>query len=554
MKRIIIIALGFAALSGVREARATQFAAEVVSYKSGTGYATDWRTGAGFTNKDATIGAPACETPGEWGGPITPFSPPYLLNQILSIGAGGEVTLKFARPIRDEPLNPFGLDFIVFGGAGFTITNGDFSGGGITDGTLFGRADGETRLSVSADGEAWFVLDPKQAPTFDAYHPTDGAGDFALPVNPALAKGDFDGGGLAKFTELYAGSGGGTGYDIAWAVDINSKPAAIGQVQFIRLEVLSGKAEVDAVSDVRPQTSDLAWHIEDFSSDPLANGWVVHGDESLFKWDAAAGSLAVTWDSERPNSMFHRPLGLTLTESDAFAFAFEITLDTVKAGHRDGQPYTFEVALGLLNIGSGKAEAFSRVTGTNSPNLIEWDYFPDTGLGATISPVVASAKSQFAAGFTFPAEVTPGEIYSVRMEYDPTVRKLTTVMLENGTAWKAVKTVTLPNDFAGFAVDTFSISSYTAKGSESSLLASGWVDNLAITTAHSRSRIVNARLADGQWRGKLFGLSAEVYVLERSEDLREWQPIGNGVREDAFYLKLIDKNPPVGGGFYRLVR
>ena len=554
MKRIIIIVLGFAALSGVREARATQFAAEVVSYKSGTGYATDWSTGAGFTNKDAIIGAPARETPGEWGGPITPFSPPYLLNQILSIGAGGEVTLKFARSIRDEPLNPFGLDFLVFGGAGFTITNGDFSGGGITDGTLFGRADGETRLSVSADGEAWFVLDPKQAPTFDAYHPTDGAGDFALPVNPALAKGDFDGGGLAKFTELYAGSGGGTGYDIAWAVDINSKPAAIGQVQFIRLEVLSGKAEVDAVSDVRPQTSDLAWHIEDFSSDPLANGWVVHGDESLFKWDAAAGSLAVTWDSEQLNSLFHRPLGLTLTEADAFAFAFDITLDTVKAGHRDGQPYTFEVALGLLNIGSGKAEAFSRVTGTNSPNLIEWDYFPDTGLGATISPVVASAKSQFAAGFTFPAEVTPGEIYSVRMEYDPTVRKLTTVMLENGTAWKAVKTVTLPNDFAGFAVDAFSISNYTAKGSESSLLASGWVDNLAITTAHSRSRIVNARLADGQWRGKLFGLSVEDYMLERSEDLREWQPIGNGVREDAFYLKLIDKNSPVGGGFYRLVR
>ena len=65
---------------------------------------------------------------------------------------------------------------------------------------------------------------------------------------------------------------------------------------------------------------------------------------------------------------------------------------------------------------------------------------------------------------------------------------------------------------------------------------------------------MNARLADGQWRGKLFGLSAEVYVLERSEDLREWQPIGNGVREDAFYLKLIDKNLPVGGGFYRLVR
>jgi len=249
MKRVIIIAMGFAALSGVRHVRATQFAAEVVSYKPGTGFATDLSTGVGFTNKEAIIGAPARETPGEWGGPITPFSPPYLREQILSIGQGGEVTLEFARPIRDEALNPFGLDFIVFGGAGFTITNGDFSGGGLTDGTLFGQADGETRVSVSADGDAWFVLNPEQAPAFDAYHPTDGGGDFGLPVNLVLGKGDFAGGGLAKLAELYAGSGGGTGYDIAWAVDAERTPVELGQARFIRLEVLSGKAEIDAVAE-----------------------------------------------------------------------------------------------------------------------------------------------------------------------------------------------------------------------------------------------------------------------------------------------------------------
>ena len=129
MKRIIIILLGLAALPGASETRATQFAAEVVSYKSGVGFATDWSTGAGYTNKDAIVGPPARETPGKWGGPITPFSPPYLIGQILSIGEGGEVTLKFGKPIRDESINPFGLDFLVFGGAGFTITNGDFGGG-----------------------------------------------------------------------------------------------------------------------------------------------------------------------------------------------------------------------------------------------------------------------------------------------------------------------------------------------------------------------------------------------------------------------------------------
>jgi len=554
VKRVIIIAMGFAALSVDRVAWATQFAAEVVSYKSGIGFATDWSTGVGFTNKEAVIGAPARETPGEWGGPVTPFAPPYLRDQILSIGQGGEVTLKFARPIRDEPLNPFGLDFIVFGAVGFTITNGDFSGGGITDGTLFGQTDGGTRVSVSADGEGWFVLNPDQAPTFDAWHPTDGDGDFGLPLNPALANVDFAGGGLAKLAQLYAGSGGGTGYDIAWAVDAERTPVGLDQVRFIRLEVLSGKAEIDAVSDVWPQAKQLAWHVEGFSSDPLVSGWAVHGDESLFKWDARAGMLAVTWDSESPNSLFHRSLGLTLTEADVFAFAFDIVLDEVKAGHLDGQPYTFEIALGLLNIGSAKSEGFRRGTGTNSPNLVEWDYFPDTGFGATVSPAVASSKSQFSAGFTFPAEMVVGEKYSVRMEYDPVGRELNTIMFQSGTAWNEIKTVRLADDVAGFAVDSFSISSYTAKGSESSLLAAGRIDNLAVAVACSQPLIVNAQLSDGEWGARSFGFRAADYVLERSIDLRAWETVVNGVAENGFYLQLNDGAPFDDGGFYRLGR
>jgi len=513
MKGIISIAVVLAALSGVRGAGAAQFAVEVVSYKPGTGFAADLSSGVNYTNKVAIIGEPARATPGEWGGSVTPFSPPYRPDQILSIGEGGEVTLKFARPICDELLNPFGLDFIVFGGAGFTITNGDFTGVGITDGMLFGSAGGKTRVWVSVDGESWFVLDPEQTPAFDTYYPTDGEGDFGLPVNPELGKGDFAGCGLAKFTELYAGSGGGTGYDIGWAVDSVGQPAALDQVRFIRLEVLSGKAEVDAVSDVRPRTENLAWHVDNFSTDPFANGWMVRGDESLFEWDTATGSLMVTWDSQRINSLFHRPLGLTLTEDDSFAFAFDITLDEVNAGHRDGQPYTFEVALGLLNIASSEAGEFKRGTGNDSPNLVEWDYFPDTGFGATVSPAISSSNSRFAAGFTFPAEMTPGELYSVRMEYDPAARKLRTVMLENAKTWKAIKMVALPEKFDGFAVDAFSISSYTARGSNSSLLARGRVDNVAIAADRSQPRITEGRMTEGQWRGRALALEARFMCL-----------------------------------------
>ena len=46
--------------------------------------------------------------------------------------------------------------------------------------------------------------------------------------------------------------------------------------------------------DVRPKTAPLGWHYESFATNPLANGWMLHGDESLFEWDAEAGALEVT--------------------------------------------------------------------------------------------------------------------------------------------------------------------------------------------------------------------------------------------------------------------
>ena len=140
------------------------------------------------------------------------------------------------------------------------------------------------------------------------------------------------------------------------------------------------------------------------------------------------------------------------------------------------------------------------------------------------------------------------------MEYDPDERALKTFMLENGKVWKTIKTVALADDFVGFVVDAFSISSYTVKGSESSLLANGSVDNLAIGVGRSKPRIVNTRLADGQWTARSFGYGTADYLLERSADLRGWQPVRNGVREDGFYLRLIDENPSLGDGFYRLSR
>jgi hypothetical protein len=164
-----------------------QFADAVVAYVPGSGVTS------AYTNPASALGEPSRVIPGDWGGPVDPFNTPWQGGQLVSIGTGGSLTLRLSAPVTNDPANPFGLDFIIFGNAGFNITNGNYSGGGITDGTLFGNNTGATRVSVSDDGTNFYVLNPALAPVADQLFPTDGSGSFFVPVNPALQGGDFAG-------------------------------------------------------------------------------------------------------------------------------------------------------------------------------------------------------------------------------------------------------------------------------------------------------------------------------------------------------------------------
>jgi hypothetical protein len=228
--------------------QAATFADSVVSYNPGTGFATEFGTGAGFTNASAALGEPSRVTPGQFGGPVDPFNPPYLTSQLVSIGAGGSLTVGFDHPIVNDATHPFGIDFMIYGNAGFVITNGNYSGGGVTDGSLFGANPGATRVSVSADDVTFYPLDPSRAPVVDTLFPTDGSGSFDLAVNPALANKDFAGLDLTGIRASYAGAAGGTGFDLAWAQDANSQKVVLPDVRFIRVDVLSGAAEIDGIA------------------------------------------------------------------------------------------------------------------------------------------------------------------------------------------------------------------------------------------------------------------------------------------------------------------
>jgi hypothetical protein len=219
-----------------------QFASEVISYNPGTGFSSN------FTNSSAALGAPAS------GSSITPFAPPFSTSQLVSIGAGGSLTLQFNTPIVNNPANPFGIDLMIFGNSFFVVTSGSGSSA-VTSGAIF-TSTISTRVEVSADGSSWFTLDPALAPNVGTLFPTDGTGSPFVPVNPALTSADFNGLNLSGIRSFYNGSAGGAGFDLSWARDGDGTSVDLQSASFLRIDVLSGRTQIDAVSVV-PEPSSL---------------------------------------------------------------------------------------------------------------------------------------------------------------------------------------------------------------------------------------------------------------------------------------------------------
>ena len=243
---VLVLSVVFSALIPGAHAQ-TPYANSVVEYSSGTGFTP------GYDDPTSALGEPSRATPGMFPGPVDPFNPPYLPSQIVSIGNAGFITLQLDTSIFNESANPFGIDFVIFGNNGFTITNGDFGGGGITDGSTFTfDPPGTSRVLVSSDGIIYYELVPPSNidAVVDGLFPTDGSGNFQTPVDPTLTRDDFAGAGLPEIRALYAGAAGGTGFDLAWAQNDLGNPANLTDARFVRIESLAGKIEIDGLAVV----------------------------------------------------------------------------------------------------------------------------------------------------------------------------------------------------------------------------------------------------------------------------------------------------------------
>jgi hypothetical protein len=226
---------------------ALPWADQVVGYAPGAGIT------AGFDDPARALGMPSQNNGfSEFGGEIfdagdvTPFNPAFRSDQLVQVGAGGELVVRFDAPVTDDPLNPFGLDLLVFGNAFFFQPD------------LFGpiaeqiEAD-DALISVSQDGVLWRDVASVFA---DALFPTSGfldtpsayesggiqPADFTRPVYPRIRWQDQD---YDEIIRLYRGSGGGGGVDLA--------EVGLPWIQYVRIRSQGGVvAEIDAFSDVAP--------------------------------------------------------------------------------------------------------------------------------------------------------------------------------------------------------------------------------------------------------------------------------------------------------------
>src|SRR5437016_12325309 len=124
MSKLRLLALALASLF-ITSTLNAQYADSVVSYAAGSG------VNPTFTDPTRALGAPTTFIGYQ---NADPFNPPYQNIHLVSVGAGGSLTVQFSTPILNRPIHAYGLDFIIFGNSGFVISNVCIACGGITNG------------------------------------------------------------------------------------------------------------------------------------------------------------------------------------------------------------------------------------------------------------------------------------------------------------------------------------------------------------------------------------------------------------------------------------
>jgi len=299
---------------------------------------------------------------------------------------------------------------------------------------------------------------------------------------------------------------------------------------------------------------------ESFASDPALQGWITAGDPGLFHWNSTNQNLEVTWDSSHTNSYYCRPLGTRLTQNDDFTLQFDLRLADFIAGNNPQMPNPFQLAIGFINLTNATQSGFHRGSGYESPNLVEFSFFPDPGgawqWGPSLTAVMVDHTGfNWSSGGFSPSGLTSNDTFRVTMAYSGADRKLRTTLSRNDTAFATIPDASLGTSFEGFAVDHAAVCSYSDAGQDpayaGSILAHGTVDNFRFELITPPPPITGG-FSNQVWTVQVTCRSNYVYQLERATNLLSWLPLASSVIATGSSLELQDPNPPTGGATYRV--
>jgi len=251
----------------------SDFATQVVDYTPGTGLVRDYLSGEAFENPANALGRPTVDTTSDGFNippneivPVVPIYGPFRSFELVTVGQGGHLTVAFDHPVTNDPNNPFGFDFIIFGNA---AGNSDDYWANRDPASLNMRTGLRSEkgiVSVSQDGQTWHTF--PNGPFADTFAPTLGRvydsadpdvsigswnrwwgqpTDPTLPLDPSITQDSLADQSIASIAQLYGVSAGGTGLDIG--------QLGLPWVQYVRIDNPDGSnatPDIDAFADVAP--------------------------------------------------------------------------------------------------------------------------------------------------------------------------------------------------------------------------------------------------------------------------------------------------------------
>ena len=312
---------------------------------------------------------------------------------------------------------------------------------------------------------------------------------------------------------------------------------------------------------------------EDFSTDPLQNGWQAFGDTNLFQWDSTNHVMAVTWDSTQPNSYFCLPLTNEFSRGDDFGMEFDLLLDDIASGAEPGKTGPMQLGIGFLNQAEATSTNFMRGGYGDAPDVAEFDYYTsgyyDFG-GGMIYPSAPATFPSFISGVNsydydpgivsvFDNELPTNQVVHVSFFYSGETQSATLIVSTNGVPTAELPTLLL-NAANGFDesdnihVDMFSISSYSSIGDDyDSVLAHGTVANVVVKTVFKPvGGLRGGFTSEGIWEAGFYSHTNWNYTLERTIDLQIWGAASDKLPGLDGRMIMQDTNPPAGRAFYRV--